>query len=184
LNTVEAPEASYRHPFVCEGIDYFRAPISYSAPAILRELRWLDSPRLGQGLVRTLLDQQRPDGSIPGHVFATGVRPESFYHADWAGGLRALEQVHPDPAFRAAVTPALERYAAFLSQTRDPDESGLVEVWNQFETGQEYSPRYAFAQPDAAEATWGEAFRLKGVDVSVYAYRLYRWLAACAARDG
>ncbi len=182
LNTIEAPEGAYRHPFVCEGIDYFRAPISYSAPALLRELRWLDRPELAQGLVRTFLDHQRDDGSLPGHVFATGVRPESFYHANWGAALRALGQIHPDPAFVAEVYPAFERYAEWLHRTRDPDDTGLIDVWNQFETGQEYSPRYAFAQPDAGDAGWGQVFRLKGVDVTVYAYQLSRWLADAAPR--
>ncbi|MBI4494979.1 MAG: hypothetical protein HY690_19570, partial [Chloroflexi bacterium] len=184
LLTIDRPALNYRHSVVCEGIDYFRAPISYSAQCHLREVRWLDSPRLGQGLLRTFTQHQRPDGSLPGLVPPQGEYPEVFYHADWGGAALALHQVHPDPAFLAEIYPALAGYAAYLEQVRDPDGSGLCEVWNHYETGQEYMSRYLFADPQADREHWGNVFRLKGVDASVYAYQTYRALAALAAELG
>ena len=46
LNTIATGEQNYRDPFVCEGIGYFRAPISYSAPCHMLENRWLYTPSL------------------------------------------------------------------------------------------------------------------------------------------
>lgn len=167
---------AYPFPTVGEGIDYFRAPISYSAPCHVRELRWYPDPDWARGVFQTFLHHQRPDGSFPGHIFATGTRPERFYHADWGGAALALEQCQPDPAFRAELVEGLSRYADYLATVRDPDGEGLVEVWNHFETGQEYSPRYLFVAPESLEATWGQPFRLQGIDASVYRYQLERAL--------
>src|SRR5690606_31433949 len=40
---------NYRYPAVCEGLGYFRVPITYSAQCHMRETRWLPQPALAQG---------------------------------------------------------------------------------------------------------------------------------------
>src|SRR5256886_4345165 len=104
----------------------------------MRELRWLADPAWARGVLRTFLAHQNPDGSLPGRVYVDHQRGTDFYHADWGGALDALQAVHPDPAFEAEVYPGLVRYAAWLLRTRDADHTGMIDVVNQFETGQEY----------------------------------------------
>ncbi|HSD32521.1 MAG TPA: trehalase family glycosidase [Gemmatimonadales bacterium] len=172
---------SYRHPTVCEGIHYFHTPISYSAQCHLRELRWLRDPAWGRGVLRTFLDHQRPDGSLPGRIPADHVEGPDFYHADWGGAVLALDAVHPEASFRREAYAGLARYADWLRRTRDRDESGMVDVVDQQETGQEYTSRYVAVDPTADRDEWANRIRLKGIDATVYAYRLFRALAYLAA---
>lgn len=172
---------SYRHPTVCEGIHYFHTPISYSAQCHLRELRWLRDPAWGRGVLRTFLDHQRPDGSLPGRIPADHVEGPDFYHADWGGAVLALDAVHPEASFRREAYAGLARYADWLRRTRDRDESGMVDVVDQQETGQEYTSRYVAVDPTADRDEWANRIRLKGIDATVYAYRLFRALAHLAA---
>ena len=172
---------SYRHPTVCEGIHYFHTPISYSAQCHLRELRWLSDPAWGRGVLRTFLDHQRPDGSFPGRIPADHVEGPDFYHADWGGAVLALDAVHPDASFRRDAYAGLARYADWLRRTRDRDESGMVDVVDQQETGQEYTSRYVAVDPAADRDEWANRIRLKGIDATVYGYRLFRALAHLAA---
>jgi mannosylglycerate hydrolase MGH1-like protein len=172
---------SYRHQTVCEGIDYFHTPISYSAQCHLRELRWLADPAWGRGVLRTFLDHQRPDGSLPGRIPADHVEGPDFYHADWGGAVLALDAVHPDASFRREAYGGLARYADWLRRTRDRDKSGMVDVVDQQETGQEYTSRYVAVDPTADRDEWANRIRLKGIDATVYGYRLFRALAHLAA---
>jgi mannosylglycerate hydrolase MGH1-like protein len=184
LNAIAAGAApNYRHRTVCEGIDYFHTPISYSAQCHMRELRWHPDPGWGRGVLRTFLDHQRPDGALPGRVPADHVEGPDFYHADWGGGLLALDAVHPDAALRADAYAGLTRYADWLRLTRDREGSGLVDVVDQQETGQEYTSRYQAVDNAADQDEWANRIRLKGVDATVYAYRLYRALAYLAAES-
>jgi len=171
---------SYRHRTVCEGIDYFHTPISYSAQCHLRELRWLPDPEWARGVLRTFLDHQRADGSLPGRIPADHVEGPDFYHADWGGALLALDAVHPDASFRREAYAGLARYADWLRRTRDRDESGMVDVVDQQETGQEYTSRYVAVDSTADRDEWANRIRLKGIDATVYGYRLYRALGALA----
>lgn len=172
---------NYRHRSVCEGIDYFHTPISYSAQCHLRELRWHPDPEWGRGVLRTFLDHQRPDGALPGRIPADHLEGPDFYHADWGGALLALDSVHPDAALRRDAYAGLARYAGWLRRTRDGEGSGMVDVVDQQETGQEYTSRYMAVDPSADRDEWANRLRLKGIDVTVYAYRLYRALAHLAA---
>jgi mannosylglycerate hydrolase MGH1-like protein len=172
---------SYRYPTVCEGIHYFHTPISYSAQCHLRELRWLPDPAWGRGVLRTFLDHQRPDGSFPGRIPADHVEGPDFYHADWGGAVLALDAVHSDASFRRDAYAGLARYADWLRRTRDRDESGMVDVVDQQETGQEYTSRYVAVDPVADRDEWANRIRLKGIDATVYGYRLFRALAHLAA---
>jgi hypothetical protein len=107
-----------------------------------------------------------------------------FYHADWGGALLALDAVHPSDAFLRETLPALERYGDWLATTRDSEGSGLIDVTDQYETGQEFMSRYQAVDPDADRYGWENRIRLKGIDVTVYAYVLFRTLAALASRAG
>ena len=177
-----APGApNYRHRTVTEGIAYFHVPITYSAQCHLRELRWLADPAWARGVVRTFLDHQKPDGSLHGRIYADHLTGTDFYHADWGGAVAALDAVHPDAAFLAEVYPGLARYGAWLATTRDGDASGMLDVANHYETGQEYMSRYQAVDPNADRAGWTGGLRLKGVDITVYGYRLFRALERFAA---
>ncbi len=181
LNTIEAHELNYRHPAVCEGIGYFRAPISYSAPCHIRENRWRHDPALAQGSLRTFLEHQREDGGFRGYIDPHYYRQEMFYHADWGTAIRELARVHDVRDFLAEIYPGMVRYAEYFNRERDPEQSGLYDITNHYETGQEFMSRYVAVNPQADRDNWGEVFRLKGVDVAVYVYALKQTLAWIAA---
>ncbi len=182
LNGIAPADLNYRHPTVCEGIAYFHVPITYSAPGQMRELRWLADPAWAHGVLRTFLDHQKPDGSLHGRIYADHLERTDFYHADWGGAVLALDAVHPDPAFLGEVYPGLARYADWLEHTRDREGSGMFDVVDQYETGQEYMSRYQAVDPDADRHGWENRIRLKGIDITVYAYRLLRALESIAVR--
>jgi hypothetical protein len=177
LNGIAAVAApNYAHPTVCEGIGYFHVPISYSAQCHLRELRWLSDAVWARGVLRTFLTHQKPDGSFHGRIWADHTDGTDFYHADWGGAVLALDQAQPDAGFRREAYSGLARYAAWLRRTRDADASGMIDVVDQFETGQEYMSRYQAVDPDADRSGWEQRIRLQGIDVTIYAYRLFRAL--------
>jgi len=182
LNTVWNGEGNYNYPFVCEGIGYFRAPISYSAPAQMLETRWMHDPELARGILLTFVDNQREDGGFRGYIDPSYYREELFYHANWGRALQELEHIHPSKEFLAEVYDALKRYVQYFDRERDEAVSGLYDIHNHYETGQEYMRRYTVVHPDADRSNWGRVFRLKGVDVTVYIYELKRALGALAAR--
>jgi len=184
LNAIAPGWGNYVAPTVAEGIGYFHQPITYSAQCHLRELRWARDPEWARGILRTFVAHQKSDGSFHGRIYANHLEGTDFYHADWGGALRALDAVHPNDAFLREVLPALEGYAEWLATARDADDSGLVDVTDQFETGQEFMSRYQAVDPDADRYGWENRIRLKGVDVSVYAYQLYRALAVLGGRGG
>ncbi|MDO8665511.1 MAG: hypothetical protein Q7J79_02790, partial [Gemmatimonadales bacterium] len=148
------------------------------------ELRWARDPEWARGVLRTFLAHQKPDGSLHGRIYANHLDGTDFYHADWGGALLALDAVHPSDAYLREVLPPLERYGEWLRATRDREGSGLVDVTDQYETGQEYMSRYQAVDPDADRYRWENRIRLKGVDASVYAYSLFRALAELAPRGG
>ncbi len=184
LNGIAGGWGNYVAPTVAEGIASFHQPIAYSAQCHVRELRWARDAEWARGVVRTFVAHQRPDGGFHGRIYANHLEGTDFYHADWGGALLALDGVHPSDGFLREVLPALAGYAEWLATTRDADSSGLVDVVDQHETGQEYMSRYQAVDPDADRYGWENRIRLKGVDVSVYAYRLYQALAALGPRGG
>ncbi len=183
LNAVPAGLGQYTHRSVCEGIGYFHQPISYSAMCHARETRWANDPAWPRGVIHTFLDRLKDDGGMHGRVYLDHLRETDFYHADWGGAIADVDAVHPDPRWLADIYPAVARYAGWLQRTRDTDGSGMLDVTNQYETGQEYMSRYEAVDPDADRFGWENRIRLKGVDVTVYAYRLFRLLAAIAPED-
>jgi len=184
LNGVSSGWGNYASPTVCEGVGYFHQPVAYSAQCHLRELRWAHDPELARGVLRTFVAAQRMDGSYPGRVYANHLEGADFYHADWGGALLALDAVHPSDAFLREVLPSLERYAEWLIATRDAQGLHLYDVVDQYETGQEFMSRYLAVDPDADLYGWESRIRLKGVDVTTYAYALFQALARLGSRGG
>ncbi len=184
LNAIAPGWGNYVAPTVAEGIGYFHQPVAYSAQCHLRELRWAKDPEWARGVLRTFVAHQKPDGGFHGRIYANHLEGTDFYHADWGGALLALDEVHPSDAFLKEVLPALEGYAEWLLATRDKDASGLVDVLDPYETGQEYMSRYQVVDPDADRHGWENRIRLKGVDASVYACRLFQALGRLGARGG
>lgn len=184
LNAVAGGWGNYGAPTVCEGIGSFHQPIAYSAPSHVRELRWSRDPEAARGVLRTFVEQQRGDGAFPGRVYVNHSEGVDFYHADWGGALLALDAVHPSDAFLREVLPALARYGEWLIASRDAEKTHLFDVVNQYETGQEFMSRYQAVDPDADRHGWENRIRLKGVDVTVYAYQLFRALERLGPRGG
>ncbi len=185
LNTIRGEEGNYHHPAVCEGIGYFRAPISYSAMCHMLENRWMHDPALARGSLMTFIDNQRADGGFRGYIDVDHYRQEMpgvsvvepFYHANWGNPLLELHRVHPDEEYLKRVYDGLVKYAAYFDRKRDAEGSGLYDIDNHYETGQEYMHRYLAVDPNGDKENWGEVFRLKGVDVTVYIYELKKALA-------
>ena len=181
LCMTDAATGALQEPCVFEGIGGgFRKHISYSAQCHMLECAWLHDPRWAHGSLKGLLANQAEDGRIPGHVGVSGAW-DDLYHADWGSGVLHCLAVAPDEGFTADVYEPLCRYARYMDRERDAEGSGLYDVIHQGETGQEYMPRYLAADPQAD--TW-KRFRLKGVDATVYVYRLKQALAELARRLG
>lgn len=184
LLTTDVKEGNYRHPFVSEGIGYFRAPISYSAVCHVFENRWKRDPALARGSILTFLHNQRKDGGLRGYIDLNHYRQEMFYHANWGRAVIELDRLHPDAKYLRRIYPGLARYANYFDRERDPESSGLYNIENHYETGQEYMHRYITIDRNADKENWGKVFRAKGVDVSVYIYELKKALAVIAERIG
>lgn len=184
LNRIEGGLGHIRHPAIAEGIEYFHVPISYSAQCHMREMRWCRDPAWARGSLLNFLDTQKDDGSFHGRVYPEHLERTDFYHADWGDALLAVERIHPDASFRARAYTGLKRYAEWMDRARDPEGSGLFTVVNHYETGQEYMSRYVVVDPDSDRNEWLPRLRLKGVDVTVYTYRLRRALATVAEALG
>ena len=195
LMTMHGKEGNYKHPSVCEGIGYFRAPISYSAMCHMLENRWRRDPNLAQGSLLTFIDNQRKDGGFRGYIDMNYYRQEMlvvsivepFYHANWGNAVRELYRIHPDKEFLKKAYDGLVKYVRYFDRERDPERSGLYDIDNHYETGQEYMHRYLAVDPGADKDNWGRVFRLKGVDVTVYIYELKKtlsWMAEVLKRKG
>jgi hypothetical protein len=184
LNRLEGAFGNVRHPAIAEGIGASHQPITYSAQCHVWEMRWARDPVEARGSLLNFVESQKPDGAFHGRLYVTSLAGTDFYHANWGDAVLGLEAIHPDPAFLAQAYDALLRYARWLDATRDREGSGLYDVVDQYETGQEYMSRYLAVDPDADRYDWENRIRLKGVDVTVYAYTLKKALAAMARRLG
>jgi len=184
LNTQYGNEGNYKRPFVSEGIGYFRAPISYSAQCHMLENRWMHEPELAQGSLLTFIDNQREDGGFRGYIDMNYYRQEMFYHANWGNALLQLHCIHPSLEYLQNVYEGLKKYVSYFDKERDEEVSGLYDIDNHYETGQEYMHRYTAVNAKADQEHWGEVFRLKGVDVTVYLYELKRAMSAVAEKLG
>jgi hypothetical protein len=182
LNRVEPGIGNIRYPAVAEGIGYFHVPITYSAQCHMWETRWCRNPAMARGSLLNFLACQKDDGSLHGRLYTNHLEGTDFYHANWGDAALAVDAVHPDPGFLTEVYAGLSRYARWLDRTRDREQSGLYDILNHYETGQEYMSRYQAVDPDADRYGWEDRIRLKGIDVTVYAYQLKRALCAMAYR--
>ncbi|MBV6523009.1 MAG: hypothetical protein MNPFHGCM_03175 [Gemmatimonadaceae bacterium] len=184
LNAIDGGVGNYDSPTMCEGIGFFHQPITYSGQCHVRELRWLTDPAWARGVLRSFFRHQRADGSLHGRIYVNHLTGTDFYHANWGEALLALDAVWPDDAFVSELYPALARHSDWLARTRDAGETGMIDVVDQYETGQEYMSRYQAVDPSADTYGWENRIRLKGIDVTVYAYALARALARIARRAG
>lgn len=181
LSTVDMGTHPFVHPCVFEGIGMFRSFISYSVQAHMREARWLnDGGHLAEGCLLGMLHVQEESGAFPGHTYT--VRDgRAFYHADWGDATLAVYSVTGNDYFLDQAYQGLTLYADYFDRERDVEGSGLYDIIDQNETGQEYMSRYLFADTEADD--W-RAIRLKGVDATVYIYRLQRALATMERQLG
>jgi hypothetical protein len=181
---IDGRERNYRHPAVCEGLSYFRAPISYSAMCHQRETRWASDPSVAEGSLLNFIENQREDGGFRGYIDPHFYRQEMFYHADWGETVNEVFAVHGDVEYLDKVYDGLAKYFTYFVKERDAEGDGLYDIDNHYETGQEYMHRYMAVSDQADVDHWGEVFRLKGVDVTVYIYNLARRMAEFAERLG
>jgi hypothetical protein len=170
------------HPSVAGGIEFFHLPIARSAPAHMWETRWCTDPKVARGTLLNFLTAQRNDGSLPGRLFINHQVVEDFYHANWGDAALAVDALHPQRSFLETAYGGLSRYAEWMRRERDPERSGMVTVVNHYETGEEFMSRYLAVDSESDITEWEPRLRLKGVDVTVYAYQLYRSLEAMATR--
>ena len=187
LNTVRAAVGNLPHPCVFEGIAGFRSHVSYSAQCHARELSWQSDTALTMGCLENFLANQTPENSfeefidtnagfLPGHLYA--FRPDrGFYHADWGRAALQIYNLTLDGDFVSRIYPKLALYAEYFERERDKEKSGLFDVHDQGETGQEYMSRYLFVDENADQ--W-HAIRLKGIDATCYLYSLYSTLSQFA----
>ncbi|MBI1807731.1 MAG: hypothetical protein HYR76_11840 [Ignavibacteria bacterium] len=186
LMTMNGQEMNYKYPTGCEGIGYFRAPISYSSPCHVLENRWSHAPDLAQGSLLTFFENQRNDGSLPGYIDVNHDRRDMFYHANWGNAIHQLYLLQPSNEFLRWMYPGLKKYAQYFDRERDEEISGMYDIHNHYETGQEYTHRYTVVNPHADQENWGKVFRLKGVDATVYIYQLKQtlsWIAKSLGLD-
>lgn len=167
----------FSSPAVCEGNGSYHQPSALSAPAIMREARWLQDPSLARGCLKLFFENVLHNGQVPGRIHMAALNNADFYHADWGGGFEAMDAIHPDRATKKAVLMAMQRYVKWLANNRDPEGSGLTDIVNHFEAGQEFSRRYQVIDDKADRAVeFSEQFRLKGIDASVFRYRMVKYL--------
>lgn len=182
LNRLGGDTGNVRYPAIAEGIGYFHVPITYSAQCHMVEMRWARDPEEARGSLLNFLHNQKPDGSFHGRLYSYHLEGTDFYHANWGDAVLAVDAVAPEGGFLERAYEGLSRYARWLDATRDREQSGMYDVVDQYETGQEYMARYQAVDPDADRYGWENRIRLKGIDVTVYTYQLHRALEVMALR--
>lgn len=187
LNTINIKDdrLGLAYPCIFEGVNlgWFRQHITYSAQCHILETRWMHNPTLAQGSLLNFIHNQQENGAFPGVIknIYQGDRNltsnVAFYHANWGWVVRELHRLHPDSAFLQKIYEPLCRYLLYFDRERDADQTGLYDVINHWETGQEFMSRYTAVD---SQADKGGSIRLKGLDATVYIYELQRnltWLA-------
>ncbi|NNM35234.1 MAG: hypothetical protein HKO53_19320 [Gemmatimonadetes bacterium] len=181
LNRVAGVWPNIGHPAIAEGIGYFHIPITYSAQCHMMETRWRGGGDEAWGSILNFLEHQKSDGSLHGRLYPNHLSGTDYYHANWGDAVRAVFALHPDRNYLSRAYSGLTQFAEWLRRERDPESSGMFTVVNHYETGQEYMSRYVTVDPEADVNEWQPRLRLKGIDVTVYAYQLFRaleWMAA------
>ena len=174
LNLVRIRKGNHPYPCVFEGIDGFRYHILYSTPFINMDLRWLTDSRYAYSNTLGLLHNQNNDGSIPwysGISYKVGTGQGFVTTSAWE-----IYKVRPSKKWLNKIYPKLKKVQEFWDKYRDPDNDGLYDTVNHWETGQEFNPRYCVF----SEHCEFDEFRLETVDASVYAYARMRDLSKMA----
>jgi mannosylglycerate hydrolase MGH1-like protein len=184
LNAIEHDAGAIGAPAMCEGIGELHTPSAHAAPGNVRELRWLDSPEIARGAMRALFAHQRDDGSVPARIFADHRSVTGVAQSNWGDAILALDVVWPNDSFLREMYEPLSRYADWLLLSRDAESSGLIDIMAPREIGERHSSRFESVDPGGARDELAAGARLKGVDVTTYAYSLARALETMAHRAG
>jgi hypothetical protein len=171
-------------PVVAEGVGPRHVATAASAPAQMRELRWAREPEWARNVLRVFVAHQRADGAFPAVIDANAIRGVASPAADWAAAVLALDAVHPSDAFLREVLPALEGYAEWLVRECDRERTGLFDVAPRADGADGCASRFVVVDPEADRPRAAGAVRLKGVDATVSAYRLFQALALLGPRGG
>ena len=171
-------------PAMCEGIGELHTPSALAAVGNVRELRWLDSPEFARGVLRGFFAHQREDGSMAAQIFADHRSLVGVAQVNWGDAIVALDAAWPDDAFLREMYAPLSRYADWLLQSRDAESSGMIDILAPREIGERHSSRFEGVDPGGARDELSAGARLKGVDVTTYAYSLARALEMMAQRAG
>jgi hypothetical protein len=184
LCRLEGGAGNVKHPAIAEGISYFHVPITYSGQCHMFEMRWSTNPDVARGTLLNFIDNQKDDGSFHGRIYTNHLIGTDFYLASWGDAALAVDSIHPDDGYLRRIHDGLARHARWMDSTRDGELSGMYDVINHFETGQEYMSRYQSVNPKADLDGWKDSTKLKAIDATVYAYLLHRALARIADRLG
>ncbi|MCA8943101.1 MAG: hypothetical protein KDB80_11115 [Planctomycetes bacterium] len=168
---------SISSPNIMHGNGDLHIPNAYAAASALREVRWLADPSIGRGILKGFFGNVRQNGMVPGNLFMTSLTNPGFFHADWGGGFEAFDETHSDKATKRAVIMEMQRYTKWIANNRDPEGSGLTDIVNQTESGQMLSRRFTVIDDKSDRSDeFEEEFRIKGIDASVFRYRLVSYL--------
>jgi len=184
LLKIDAKEGNYHYPAIAEGIDYFRVFITYSAQCHIFETKWMKDSSIARGSLLNFLENQKEDGCFIGHIYVKGIDKRSFYHANWGSALKQFLMVHEDKDYISKVYSKLKKYVEYFERERDKENSGLYDVIDQFETGQEFMSRYMVIDKKADIPDWSNKIRMKGVDSTTYIYELKKTMAYLAKKLG
>jgi hypothetical protein len=170
LNAVRGAKGAWSGARACEGPGLLHRPSALSAHGLVSDLRWSNDGEWARGALTALLAAQRTDGSIPsvlafGKDAAAAAAPA---RCDVGGALAALDELAPDDTFLAECYEKLARYTEWLRTAADADATGLFDLDR---AADGYGARAA-----------GRTGRVKAVDATVDAYRLFRHLERSAAR--
>ena len=170
LNAVRGAKGAWTGVRACEGPGLLHRPSALSAHGLVSDLRWSNDAEWARGALGALLAAQRDDGSIPsvlafGKGAAAAAAPARF---DVGGALAALDELAPDDSFLAECYEKLARYTEWLRTAADADGTGLFDLDRAADS---YGARAA-----------GRTGRVKAVDATCEAYRLFRHLERSAAR--
>jgi hypothetical protein len=91
--------------------------------------------------------------------------------ADWGSAVRALDDVRPDARFVRETYPLVAAAADWLAAERDREGSGLYDLARD-------NPSLELRTPNARST------RIKGIEPTVHAYALFRWLEHAAPIAG
>ena len=184
LLKIDAKEGNYHYSAIAEGIDYFRVFITYSAQCHIFETKWMKDSSIARGSLLNFLENQKEDGCFIGHIYVKGIDKRSFYHANWGSALKQFLMIHEDKEYISKIYPKLKKYVEYFDRERDKENSGLYDVIDQFETGQEFMSRYMVIDKKADIPDWSNKIRMKGVDSTTYIYELKKTMAYLAKKLG